>query len=157
MPQYKRICPPCAGTGEVDTAAGSLPSLLELARKTQVTRGKIAKLFPRNVFRDSAWDLMLELFVGAQEQRSVCVKQLVLVSGETSTSALRRIDSLEQAGLLRRCHDPKDQRRVSVILTPAGEEAMTAMLSHLFLGDEVPDAPSPSPSPSPSPRGPGPS
>ncbi|MEG3163989.1 winged helix DNA-binding protein [Sphingomonas sp. PB2P19] len=136
MSEYKKICPPCAGTGKIDTAGGTPRSLLELARQAQAARDKTAKLFPRNIFRDSAWDLMLELFVGAQERRSICVKELVLVSGETSTSALRRIDSLEEAGLLRRCHDSKDHRRVAVVLTPKGEESMSAMLSHLFLGDD---------------------
>jgi len=81
-------------------------SLLDLARQLQRMRAKAAKLFPRDVFRDSAWDMVLELFIAGQQQRVVCVKELIFVSGETSTSALRRIDRLEAAELLHRWGDP---------------------------------------------------
>lgn len=105
--------------------------LLELARRTQRMRARIAEILPRNVFRDSAWDIMLELFTAAEQKRVVCIKELILVSGETSTSALRRIDRLEAADLLCRSHDPNDHRRVSVALTPKGDEGMRAMLVSL--------------------------
>ncbi len=62
-------------------------SLLDLARQLQRMRAKAAKLFPRDVFRDSAWDMVLELFIAGQQHRVVCVKELIFVSGETSTSA----------------------------------------------------------------------
>ncbi|WP_308814573.1 MarR family transcriptional regulator [Sphingomonas sp. GV3] len=111
----------------------NMVELLDLARQTQAVRAKMAKLLPRDIFRDSAWDMILELFVAAREQRSVCVKQLVLVSGETATSALRRIGRLEEAGLLRRRTDHCDHRRIMVELAPKGDEAMCAMLHNLFL------------------------
>ncbi|WP_436827218.1 winged helix DNA-binding protein [Sphingomonas sp. DT-207] len=76
--------------------------------------------------------MVLELFVAGQEKRAVCIKELILISGETSTSALRRIDRLETAELLRRAHDSGDHRRVVVTLTAKGEGAMSAMLQSLF-------------------------
>ena len=110
-------------------------SLPDLARQLQHMRAKAAKLFPRDVFRDSAWDMVLELFIAGQENRVLCVKELIFVSGETSTSALRRIDRLEAAGLLSRAHDPDDHRRMAVTLTSKGDEAMRAMLHSLFPHD----------------------
>jgi DNA-binding MarR family transcriptional regulator len=110
-------------------------SLLDLARQLQRMRAKAAKLFPRDVFRDSAWDMVLELFIAGQQHRVVCVKELIFVSGETSTSALRRIDRLEAAELLHRSHDPDDHRRMAVTLTDKGDAAMRAMLHSLFPGD----------------------
>lgn len=110
-------------------------SLPDLARQLQHMRAKAAKLFPRDVFRDSAWDMVLELFIAGQENRVICVKELIFVSGETSTSALRRIDRLEAAGLLSRSHDPDDHRRMAVTLTSKGDEAMRAMLHSLFPHD----------------------
>ncbi len=115
------------------------PSMLDLARRMQRARARMAKLFPRDVFRDSAWEMMLELFVAAQLKRVVCVKELILVSGEKSTSALRRIDRLELAEMLRRCHDPVDHRRHAVVLTAKGDAAMRAMLLSLFDPDYSPD------------------
>lgn len=109
------------------------PSLLDLARQTQLMRATTAQFFPRDVFRDSAWDMMLELFIADQQNRPICVKELILVSGESATSALRRIDRLEGAELLQRRTDPADHRRLAVTLTDRGIKAMTAMLQHLYL------------------------
>jgi len=109
------------------------PTLLDLARRLQRARAKFSGLFPRDVFRNSAWEMMLELFVAAQLDRMVCVKELILVSGEPSTSALRRIDRLEAAGLLHRSHDSSDHRRVAIALTDKGHSAMRTMLHNLFI------------------------
>lgn len=114
-------------------ARSNTPSLLDLARQTQAMRANVAQFFPRDVFRDSAWDMMLELFIAEQQARPLCVKELILVSGESSTSALRRIYRLEESNLLRRRTDPTDHRRLIVRLTQRGTDAMTAMLRHLFL------------------------
>ncbi len=115
--------------------AGHGPTLLDMARQIQRARAKVAELFPREVFRNSAWDMMLELFVAGQQTRTICVKELILISGESSTSALRRIDRLESTGMLRRCHDPVDHRRLVVTLTPKGDTAMQALLHHLFVAE----------------------
>jgi DNA-binding MarR family transcriptional regulator len=113
------------------------PPLLRLALQAQRMRKTVAALFPRDVFRDFAWDILLELFVAEQRGRAICVKDLILVSGETSTSALRRIDRLEGAGLLQRRHDSPDHRRVSVALTAKGDEAMTALLRSLIIPEKT--------------------
>lgn len=115
-------------------SADARPTPLDLARKAQRMQADVARVLPRGVLRDSVWDMLLELFVAAQEYRLLCVKQLILVSGETSTSALRRIDRLEQAALIRRRCDPDDHRRVAVELTQKGEEAMSVMLRS-FIAD----------------------
>ncbi|MFN3677332.1 MAG: MarR family transcriptional regulator [Sphingomonas pseudosanguinis] len=114
-------------------ARDNKPTLLDLARQTQAMRANVAQFFPRDVFRDSAWDMMLELFIAEQQAKPLCVKELILVSGESSTSALRRIDRLEESNLLRRRTDPTDHRRLIVSLTQRGTDAMTAMLRHLYL------------------------
>jgi DNA-binding MarR family transcriptional regulator len=107
-------------------------TLLQLARQTQKARINCSKHFPKNVFRDSAWDIMLELFIVAEEQRTMCVKEAVAVSGETPTSSLRRIEGLEEAGLVIRSYDPIDHRRVLVTLSAKGRTAMISFLKHLF-------------------------
>lgn len=128
-----RYHPPAQRSAMPPPMLDRAPSLLDLARQTKAMRAHIAQFFPRDVFRDSAWDMMLELFIADEQNRPLCVKELILVSGESSTSALRRIDRLEGAGLLRRRTDPADHRRLAVTLTQRGTDAMTAMLRHLYL------------------------
>lgn len=125
------------------------PSMLDLAKRMQRARIRMAKLFPRDVFRDSAWEMMLELFIAGQLKRVVCVKELILASGEKSTSALRRIDRLEAADMLRRCHDPVDHRRHVVMLTAKGDAAMHTMLLSLFDPEYAPDVEGRAPLPTP--------
>ncbi|HUD91872.1 MAG TPA: MarR family transcriptional regulator, partial [Sphingobium sp.] len=60
-------------------------SLLALARQTQQARINCCQHFPKHVFRDSAWDIMLELFAVAEEGHSLCVKDVMAISGESAT------------------------------------------------------------------------
>lgn len=75
-------------------------SLLALARQTQQARINCSEHFPKHVFRDSAWDIMLELFAVAEEGRFLCVKDIMAISGESATGTMRRIESLEEAELV---------------------------------------------------------
>lgn len=111
--------------------------LVEGARQLLQARLKMARIAPRGLLRDSAWDMMLELFISGEEGGILYVKQLMLASGESSTAAMRRIDRLEDAGFLERFPDPLDRRRVIVRLKERGRSAMLAMLEHVF----EPDAP----------------
>jgi DNA-binding MarR family transcriptional regulator len=111
----------------------SVAPLVQLARQAQRMRAIVIRLFPRDVFRDSAWDMLLELFIAGQQNRVICTKELIFVSRETHASALRRIDRLEEAGMLLRHQDTSDHRRVIVSLTHKGEEAMSAMLRSLII------------------------
>ena len=72
-------------------------SLVALARQTQQARINCSQHFPKHVFRDAAWDIMLELFIVAEEGRNMCVKETMAVSGESATSTMRRIEGLEEA------------------------------------------------------------
>lgn len=60
----------------------------------------------------------------------------VVISGESPTSALRRIDRLQTEGLIQRRLDRRDHRRLRVDLTEAGHTAMVLMLEHLYNLDE---------------------
>lgn len=111
--------------------------LVEGARQLLQARLKMARIAPPGLLRDSAWDMMLELFISGEEGGILYVKQLMLASGESSTAAMRRIDRLEEAGFLERFPDPLDRRRVIVRLKERGRAAMLAMLEHVF----EPDAP----------------
>jgi len=106
--------------------------LVEGARQLLQARIKMAELVPKGLFRDPAWDMMLELFISGEEGGILFVKQLMIASGESSGAAMRRIDRLENADLIERIPDPLDHRRVIVRLTDRGRSAMIAMLQHIF-------------------------
>lgn len=67
-----------------------------------------------------AMTILLKLFVRSEEGRVECVKQLLTGIGTSATGALRRIESLKAAGLVRRARDQTDGRRVLVTLTERG-------------------------------------
>lgn len=120
--------------------AGSVTEkqLVEGARQLLRARLKMARIAPKGLLRDSAWDMMLELFINGEEGGILYVKQLMLMSGESSTAAMRRIDRLEEAEFIERFPDPLDGRRVIVQLKDVGRTAMLAMLQHVFEPDTPP-------------------
>ncbi|WP_260923439.1 MarR family transcriptional regulator [Novosphingobium sp. 9] len=119
------------GPSHSNLCGGVNNSLLECAKRLLSSRQRIAKIAPRGLFRDSAWDMMLELFISSEQNTTIYIKQLMLVSGETAASAMRRIDRLAAANFLERIPDIFDHRRVVVKLTQRGKEAMKIMLNDL--------------------------
>jgi DNA-binding MarR family transcriptional regulator len=68
---------------------------------------------------------MLLCFTGQLANRPICVKQLRNDLDESSTSLLRRIQELEDAGMVQRQRDDVDGRRTVVRLTDAAIAAMS--------------------------------
>lgn len=108
------------------------PALLARARQARQLRATMSVFLPRDLLVDPAWDMMIDLFIAAGTGERLRVKDLILLSGESAASAMRRIDRLQAADLLARRPDPADHRRVHVALTAKGHAAMAAMLEHLF-------------------------
>lgn len=85
-------------------------------------------IFQAGLFSDPAWEMMLDLAVAEASQRPISVTSLCIASGAPTTTALRRIDDLEEAGLVARVPDGRDRRRIIVHLTDAGRERMEAFV-----------------------------
>jgi len=111
----------------VDPAA-----LLGRARQARQLRATMGAFLPRDLLVDPAWDMMLDLFIAAGTGEHLYVKDVILMSGESAGSAMRRIDRLQEAGMLVRYTAPDDHRRVRIDLTLDGRFAMATMLEHLF-------------------------
>lgn len=111
---------------------GRPANLAEAARRFIDMRNECAPLLPKNMLRDISWDLMLELFLAAEQGRNPFIKQLESIAGEPIANAMRRIDNLEESGLLKRRQDEDDHRRVHVSLTRKGYLAMANMLKRLY-------------------------
>lgn len=85
-------------------------------------------IFQAGLFSDPAWDMLLDLAVAEATGRPISVTSLCIASGAPTTTALRRIDDLKDAGLLDRVPDPLDRRRVLVHLTDEGRKRMEAFV-----------------------------
>jgi DNA-binding MarR family transcriptional regulator len=117
----------------VGTEVSVLPcsaSLQALLRLRQVR----ATLFPEKIFVQPAWDMLLELLECHLRQRRISVSGLYLAAGIPPATALRRMQDMEDAGLIVRVSDPNDRRRQFVELTSRTLRQFQAFVRH---GDVV--------------------
>lgn len=82
--------------------------------------------FPKGLFSDPAWDMLLDLYVARLRETRVSVTSLASASGVPPATAYRWMVLLLRHGLIERTPDPTDKRRVFVVLTDAGAERMRA-------------------------------
>lgn len=106
------------------------PLALAVARALLALQASRQKAIPGELFSDPAWDMLLDLFVAAGEQRSVCVSSLCLAAHIPVSTAHRWVQALARSGAITRREDPLDRRRIFVELPPA---VMAAMESELLL------------------------
>ena len=83
------------------------------------------------LFRDPAWDMLLDLFSAHERGDRLSVSALCYASGVPPTTALRHLDRLEKARLMTRHDDPVDHRRSWVDPTPSTVEGVSAFLTAL--------------------------
>ncbi|WP_247890108.1 response regulator [Azospirillum brasilense] len=110
------VCEPVSESGAPD----SLGILTAIRRK----RAAREKFFPKGLFEDPCWDMLLDLMINHLQERRISVSSLCIASGVAQTTALRRITDLHDRGLVRRIADDKDGRRVFIELTEEGVAAM---------------------------------
>jgi len=108
----------------------------ELVNRIRHIRMRRNQLVGAALFRDPAWDMLLELYSAHHRSRPVSVKALCYSSGVPFTTALRQVARLEALGLVRREGDPGDNRFCWILPTPKALEvvtSITAMLVDNFL------------------------
>ncbi|MDE2403467.1 MAG: winged helix DNA-binding protein [Sphingomonadales bacterium] len=113
------------GAGE--RAAGGGLQLGVIARRAYGDRRRRAAVFgDEALFGEPAWDVLLDLFVAAQEGKRVAVTSACIGAAVPATTALRWLAVLERKGLVRREADADDARRVFVRLSGEGFRRMAA-------------------------------
>lgn len=78
-----------------------------------------------DLFGEPAWDMLLELYALALEQRRTSVSAICLASAVPQTTALRWLDKLQQVGLILREDDRLDGRRNWIRLSEHGFTQMS--------------------------------
>jgi DNA-binding MarR family transcriptional regulator len=101
---------------------------LGVARALLALQASRGKSIGAQLFADPAWDMLLDLFVAAGENRSVCVSSLCLAAAIPVSTAHRWVQALARAGAITRREDPLDRRRVFVELPPSVAAAIESEL-----------------------------
>jgi DNA-binding MarR family transcriptional regulator len=107
---------------------GVLAHFVTRLRKLRLRRNE---LIGAPLFRDPAWDMLLELFAAHETGRKVTVSSLCYASGVPPTTALRQIQRLEAHKLVTRSGDGSDNRRCYIEPTPELIANM-AMMAAMF-------------------------
>ncbi len=115
-----------AGIDPSDTENG--PSLVALAQEVMRARSYRFQFFNADLFREPAWEMMLDLFIHQLQRKEVTVSSLAIASGVPHATALRHIARLEQEDIIRRHPDPADSRRVVLTLSPDAARSIETIL-----------------------------
>lgn len=96
--------------------------LIERARQEIANRRRRSQLFPRAMFGEPAWDMLLVLYV-ADGCAPETIRDLRELAGLTHTTALRWLDYLESQQLIARKAHPTDRRSAFCRVDRQGDRA----------------------------------
>jgi len=119
---------------EPEDGAASVPplpavELLAEALRMSASRRVRDRLFGRDLFPNPAWNILLELFVAAEEGRNVTIKSACVAAGVPQSTALRHIAHLIDVRLAARAVHPSDARSAYLKLTDGGRAKMVAFIT----------------------------
>jgi DNA-binding MarR family transcriptional regulator len=109
-------------------AGASRAQLVQNARTLISNRAKRSEIFGAAMFGEPAWEMLLALYVAEGGPRQT-VSRLAKLSGAPKATALRWMEYLSHAKLIRRELHPTDKRVVFVELTDHGRSRVDAYLS----------------------------
>lgn len=107
-----------------------------IAREIYAERRRRHKYLPADLFGEPAWDIMLDLYIAAREDRRVPTTSACIGAHVPPTTALRWLRILEARGLVEREDDGRDGRRTFVCLTHRGVAAMDSALASVAQGHD---------------------
>lgn len=112
----------------VDYGEQTREAVLLLARELYIERRRRTKFFDDDLFGEPSWDILLDLYIAARENRRVPTTSSCIGAHVPPTTALRWLRLLEARGLVEREHDGRDGRRTFVALSARGMAAMEGFL-----------------------------
>ncbi|MBY8822976.1 hypothetical protein K7G82_11770 [Sphingomonas colocasiae] len=102
--------------------------LLRKAERLCIERARRADWFPEVHIGDAAWNMLLALYISHETGRAETIKSVCVAAMASSTTALRWIHVLRQAGFVRFSPVETDRRCIAVQLTARSLEAMQGYL-----------------------------
>lgn len=110
-----------------DAGKDETPSQERLLELLQ-TRDIRTRYFTDKLFADPAWYMLLDLMESRLLGRNVSISSLYIVSGVAASTASRRLDEMEESGLIEKWNDPDDGRRQYASLTDRAVELLNSYL-----------------------------
>jgi DNA-binding MarR family transcriptional regulator len=132
-----------AATGRSEQIVNGI-RLGEYVERMRKLRLKRNEMLGAQLFRDPAWDMLLDLFASHERGEKVSAIALSLSSGVPQSTALRAIQRLEEQGLIVREGDPDDLRRSWVRATPevlSGIATMAGLFAEAVTASVSPQGP----------------
>lgn len=134
----RAMAEPVPGTGAVHPLPPA--GLLAEARRLSAGRKARDRVFGRDLFPNPAWNILIELFIAAEEGRNVTIKSACVAAGVPQSTALRHIAHLIEVRLAARAQHPSDARSAYLKLTDGGRAKMVAYISLSAAHPDGPDA-----------------
>ncbi|WP_148291669.1 MarR family winged helix-turn-helix transcriptional regulator [Novosphingobium sp. B-7] len=123
--------PPCAANAN-DNAVKQwmeFKDCKEIAKAFYRFRRRRDDIFPKGIFADPAWDILLDLYISEVEGKKISITSACAAACVPATTALRWLSVLEERGLIVRIDDPNDNRRSFVRITGDAVYKITNLIS----------------------------
>jgi len=105
-------------------------SLVANARGLRRVHARRVEALGRRLSDEVAWNILLDLVVSEEEERSLSITALAVGAQAPLTTVLRYVELLCGAGYIERVVDRKDRRRSLVRLTLRGREVTGGLLTN---------------------------
>ena len=106
--------------------------LLKAAR-AEIERHKLRRtILPSLLSSGGSWNILLDLFEGEQIDRDSSITSTCIAADVPTTTGLRYIGQLLDAGLVQKIPDPNDNRRTFLRFSRKGSLAMRELLSAMI-------------------------
>lgn len=112
--------------------------LLAEARRLAAVHEARDRIFGRAMFPNPAWNILIDLYIGAEEGRNVTIKSACVAARVPQSTALRHIAHLVDVQLIARAQHPSDARSAYLTLTDGGRAKMRSFIT---LSAAAPGAP----------------
>lgn len=109
-------------------SANCAGSLMAVARQIYLRRRARDRHFPKTLFGEPGWDMLLALYATAGDDRKQTVSGLADFAGSSLSTALRYMSVLSEEGFIERLAHPSDGRVSWVSLSSKGKTAIEGYL-----------------------------
>lgn len=106
-----------------------LHCLAAIAHRIYSARRRREAHLPNEILGEPGWDMLLDLFIQHAAKKRITVTSCCVAAAVPPTTALRWIDNLEKAGLVRRTPCESDGRRSYIEISEAGVVAVGKCLA----------------------------